>query len=212
MSPFDREREGFQILKERFPSIEEDFRRALLELHQRYSTRVRENRFVVGGATEIVVGAALRACGIPVVPRGTQTLRWDLVFEDRQAGYSVKSMLRAPSTTRLVNTQSRSPSPADWDVATLFLLPEGLVYADPALPWWRSHRSEIRVRSDALVVSRTSIRNFAAQHPEWKIPCPISLPEDQDRARVRTASYDLALTVLKDLGGLLFKNLPDLLE
>ncbi len=62
---FLRERKGFQQFRTGFVNIERDFIQALRKLHLRYDTAIRENRFVVGGATEIVLGAAMRACGVP---------------------------------------------------------------------------------------------------------------------------------------------------
>ncbi len=210
---FVAERQGFQRVKQCFPALQKDVQQALQELHHRYSTTVRENRFVVGGATEIVLGAAFRACGVPVKHRGTQASTWDLIFENAHAGYSVKSMLKS-TTTRLINVQGRSPQRSLWNTATLFLIPQGIIYADPALPWWRAHRQTvIKVRSDALEIRRKWVETFSREHPDWWIPCDLALPrETGDRRHVRTASYDLAVQVLKDLGGTLFRHIPELLD
>ena len=214
---FDRERAEFQRFRENFPTVQDDLVRALQALHLRYDTAIRENRFVVGGATEIVLGAAMRACGVPVRHRGTQTVALDLLLEDsppdQPQGYSIKSMLRS-NTTRLVNVLGRQPSVEGWNVATLFLLPSGIVYADPDLPWWKANKAQvIPIRSDALEIRRKAIEQFAAFKPEWYIPAPLKVKRSQDeRSFVRSASYDLALAVLKDLGGLLFRHLPELVE
>jgi len=210
---FEAERAGFETFRGNFPTVREDFARAIRALHQRYDTAIRENRFIVGGATEIVLGAAMRACGVPVRHRGTQTVALDLLFDDGGGGYSVKSMLRS-SSTRLVNVLGRQPSEGGWQVATLFLLPSGIVYADPELPWWKVNKSRvIRVRSDALEIRRRDIQQFAEAHSEWFIPVSLEVTRRQEeRSHVRSASYDLALAVLKDLGGVLFQHLPPLLE
>lgn len=210
---FEKERDGFRQFQEGFANIEQDFIRALQALHRRYDTAIRENRFVVGGATEIVLGAAMRACGVPVRHRGTQTVALDLLFENGEGGYSVKSMLRS-SGTRLINVLGHQPSVEGWRAATLFLLPSGIAYADPELPWWQENKSAvIRVRTDALEIRRQDILRFAQAHPEWFIPCTLRVHTPKDERRfVRSASYDLALTVLKDLGGPLFRHLPELLE
>ena len=210
---FLRERQGFQQFRVGFVNIKRDFIQALRKIHLRYDTAIRENRFVVGGATEIVLGAAMRACGVPVRHRGTQTVDLDLLFEDGEGGYSVKSMLRS-SSTRLVNVLGRTVTVDEWKTATLFLLPNGIVYADPALPWWQQHKEQkLRVRTDALEIPRRAIQDFAQSHSVWWISCDLRFDrQTKERAHVRTASYEVALNVLKDLGGPLFQHLPSLLE
>ncbi len=122
-------------------------------------------------------------------------------------------MLRS-SSTRLVNVLGRTVAVDEWKTATLFLLPHGIVYADPELPWWQNNKEQkLRVRTDALEIPRRAIQDFAQSHSEWWISCNLRFDrQTEERAYVRSASYDLALNVLKDLGGPLFQHLPPLLE
>lgn len=69
------------------------------------------------------------------------------------------------------------------------------------------------VRTDALEIPRRAIQDFAQSHSEWWISCDLRFDrQTEERAHVRTASYEVALNVLKDLGGPLFQHLPSLLE
>ncbi|MFZ8843467.1 hypothetical protein [Thermoflexus sp.] len=211
---FNQERQGFHTLRTGFGRIRSDFEKAVARLFAQFDTRIRENRFVVGGALEIILGAAFRACGVKVLHRGATEAFWDLILEGEEGGYSVKSMLKT-SATRLINVLGRRPSVQDWQAATLFLIPSGIVYADPALPWWQKNASRvIRVRSDALEISRSRIEEFAQGHPEWIIEC--SLPAHQarreERIPGRTVSSQLAAQILMEIGGSLFQHLPPLLE
>jgi hypothetical protein len=206
---FNRERDGFRTLSNGFDQIRSEFQDAVLRLFTRFDTRIRENRFVVGGALEIIVGAAFRACGVNVLHRGATEMSLDLIFEDQKGGYSIKSMLRA-DTTRLINVLGHQPSVQDWQAATLFLIPSGIVYADPALPWWQENASRaIRARSDALEISRKHIEKFAGSHPNWTISCSLSVPPGV--GGVQTASLQLASVILLELKGTLFSHLPPLL-
>ncbi len=215
---FQRERAGFHTFKHCFEqdsALREELKRAIGALYERYDTTIRENRFVVGGALEIILGAALRACGLPVRHRGTETVEWDLLFEDGEGGYSIKSLPKSPST-RLVNVLSRSVSPELWRVATLFVLREGLVYADPDLPWWQSRRNDANIlipRSDALEIKRKTIRAFAEANPAWFLPWDVfeALGAPRSRRQVRTASYDVATAILKDETSTLFRYLPHII-
>ena len=215
MGDFRRERNDWRRFRQQMQtqrSLREDFVRAILAIHERYDTSIRENRFVTGGAIEIFGGAALRAAGIPVIHRGARSVRLDLFYEDDpERGFSVKSLLKS-STTRLVNVMGNTrPSPALWDHATLFLIPDGVVYADPLLRWWRTHPRAIRVQTDALQVSRSQIREFKDASPRWFLPLPLALPSGTaDLRGVRTASASVAIDILKDLGGPLSRHVMNL--
>jgi hypothetical protein len=210
---FNKERQGFHTLRTGFGRIRSDFEKAVARLFAQFDTRIRENRFVVGGALEIILGAAFRACGVKVLHRGATEASWDLILEGEEGGYSVKSMLKT-SATRLINVLGRRPSVQNWQAATLFLIPSGIVYADPALPWWRKNASRvIRVRSDALEISRSHIEEFAQGHPEWSIECnlPVHQASREERIPGRTVSSQLAAQILMEIGGSLFQHLPPLL-
>ncbi len=215
---FQRERAGFHTFKHCFEqdaTLRQELKRAISALYARYDTAIRENRFVVGGALEIILGAALRACGLPVRHRGTETVEWDLLFDGGEGGYSIKSLPKSTST-RLVNVLNRPVTPDLWRVATLFVLREGLVYADPELPWWQARRNTPGIlipRSDALEIKRKTIRAFADANPAWFLPWDVfeALDAPKSRRQVRTASYDVATAILKDETSTLFRHLPHII-
>lgn len=199
---FGRERAGFEAFRREF-GLKDDIRRqteeAINEVYWTYDTSIRENRFTVGGVVELIVGASLRACGVPVRHRGAVESDVDLLFDDGTGGYSVKAIFKG-SGTRLVNTMGSKASPDRWRTATLFLVSgTGIVYADPDLPWWASNRNRcIRPSADAIVVSKRCVVQFAALHPEWKASCRLPTESGQ-MARphpARTHTADIAAQVL----------------
>ena len=201
------------MLRDSFDKIRSDFEKAVARLHAQFDTRIMENRFVVGGVLEIILGAAFRACGVQVLHRGATATSWDLIFENEKGGYSVKSVFRS-TTTRLINVQGRQPSVKDWNIATLFLIPEGIVYADPELPWWQENISQvIKVHPDALQISLSSIRRFVRECPEWFIEYNLFVHQIHREERIpgRTLSSQLAAQILMEIGGVLFQNFPPLL-
>lgn len=127
---------------------------AISRVYWTYDTRLRENRSTVGGVVEYIVGAALRACGIPVRHRGIIDSDIDLRLEDGRGGYSLKAIFKG-SGTRLVNTMGARASRERWAFATLFLVSGiGVIYADPQLEWWLKNRRRcIRVTHDAITVT-----------------------------------------------------------
>lgn len=208
------ERKWFSIFREKMmqsPHICQEMEGAIEEVFQCYDTAIRENRFVVGGVIEYIVGAAMRACGVPVHHRGAVAHDADLMFDDVERGYSIKSLLKSTST-RLVNVLGERPSLDRWRIGTIFLLSgTGIVYADRLLPWWQRNLERcVQVRSDALELRKQYIEEFADEHPEWVIPCRLPTTETQPRTRpARTASGDLAAQILMHRPTL-FEQLPKL--
>jgi len=214
-SKFELERRWFEVFRNgmmKSPDIQQEMEDAIAKVFEYYDTAIRENRFVVGGVIEYIVGSAMRACEVPVRHVGAVVHDLDLMFEDTECGYSIKSILKSTST-RLVNVLGERPSLDRWRTATIFLLSGGvgIVYADPALPWWQRNLERcVQVRSDALELRKQYIEEFAAEHPEWVIPC--SLPSSETGPRIkpaRTVSEDLAAQVLMNYPKL-FEQLPKL--
>jgi len=61
---FERERSEFLRFSKRLaekPEVLEQMERAIEEVYWTYDTAIRENRFVVGGVTEFIVGTAERS-------------------------------------------------------------------------------------------------------------------------------------------------------
>ncbi len=199
---FERERQEFLAFRVRLAentAVREQMEKAIEDVFWDYDTSIRENRFIVGGAIEYVLGAAMRACSVPVRHRGALKMDEDLLFDDSETGYSIKAILKGTGT-RLVNVMGAQPTRDRWHSATIFLVPDlGLVYADPKLDWWASHLTQcIRISSDALTVRVRCIATFAAAYPDWRVPCRLPRETDRpNRARpARTASGDVAAQVL----------------
>lgn len=199
---FDAERAGFRAFRDSVaqrPGALRELEASVAEVFRTYDTVVRENRFIVGGVIEFLLGCALRAAGVPVQHKGASTTDIDLRLDGAEGGFSVKAILRGRATN-LVNVRGGSAGPDRWRSATLFLISGGLgiVYADPALPWWVAHRDRaLRATSDALEVTRRAVEEFAGSEPEWRIPCEFPASTSRgDPGAIRIASADVAATVL----------------
>lgn len=211
---YEMERRWFTVFRDgmmKFSTVRREMEGAIEEVFHYYDTAIRENRFIVGGVIEYIVGAAMRACGAPVRHRGAIAHDADLMFDDAECGYSIKSLLKSTST-RLVNVLGASPSLDRWHIGTMFLSSGvGVVYADPALPWWQHNLERcVQVRSDALELRKQYIDEFAHEHPEWVVPCQLPATDTQPRARpARTVSGDVAAQILMHRP-VLFQQLPKL--
>lgn len=201
--PFDQERAGFEVFRREITSrldVRTDMENAISEVYWTYDTSIRENRFIVGGVVELIVGATLRACGVLIQHKGIIDGDIDLLFDDGEAGYSIKALFKKGSGTRLVNTMGSGASIDRWHSATLFLVTDrGIVYADPSLDWWMANKDHCLTASgDAISVKKRCIEKFAEAHPQWWIPC--RLPTEKDRATrpypAKTHTADVAAQIL----------------
>ena len=209
---FDAERAGFVRFRTRCgknPRILNELSEAVTEVYEKYGTSIPENRFITGGAIEFIVGAALRSGGVKVHHKGASGAETDLLFDSGTGGYSVKSILRG-SSTNLVNTRGAGATVARWRMATLFLLSggTGVVYSDPALPWWTTNALKfVRAEADAIRIKRSGVEEFARAEPSYAVPC--SFPRKSGSGSVRIASADVAGSVLVSYSTL-FKEFPAL--
>lgn len=193
---YQAERDAFQSLKT-FLSGNEAARReveaAFARLLGDYSTSIRENRFVVGGAAEVIVCAALRAAGVQASDATLTSTGGDISLPgDTQL--SVKGRFsRNASTLRILNVLGASTDAA-WQHGTLFLLSEiGIVYADPELLPNCATRT-----SDAVTLAYRHLRTFLEANEEWvaRIEIPFALT---DASRSRLTSRTLAFEILRGL-------------
>ncbi len=196
------ERDRFQSFRGGFAArsdVRTALEQAVLEACQQYDTKIRENRFVVGGVVELVVGAALRACGVLVRHRGLLQTDVDLIFENAPGGYSVKGMFKT-DRTNLLNVLGKKPEVTRWNTGTLFIVGDGvgIVYSDAGLPWWQAHTAEcIKPTPGALSVTRRCVVNFARAHPDWVAPCDLPGKKIPQSSRsLKAASTDVAAQIL----------------
>ena len=164
-----------------------EFESALKMLVETYDTAIHENRFVVGGATEMLLCAWLRALGLRCQPHSI--LRTDLEVEG--VAFSVKANFAASSRIRLINVLGDSPS-AHWEEPILVLLAEtGLCYVDPELV---SH-ADLQRKADVLELKTAAVR--ALQGTQWHLPLEIPRKPQGATTASRVASHDVARSVLE---------------
>ena len=193
MRRFDAEEALFAEFRDAFPRVRAEFEFAIRELVYEYSTSNRENRFVVGGATEILLAASMRACGIGSRELGHGSDGADILTTASalSSRFSVKATFtRGWSGVRLVNFQGQG-SVSAWTDATIFISPRSnILFGHPDHPILRAGLSH---SGDALTLSGAALREHAEANPSLQIRADI--PENP-RTGKRVASADVALSIL----------------
>ena len=174
-----------------------ELEQALRELVFRYSVSNQENRFVVGLAAELLIAAAMRACGIDVdnVGETASETDFDIYVEKVRHRISVKSSFTpGQRTIRLVNYlggTERKPA----IVPTIFLLPGvGMVYGDSS---YSTLAEALAGEKDASVIQISAVRRHAAEHPESVITLKVPINE---RTGTRVASREVARSIVNSHG------------
>ena len=189
---------------ENAPVVLDELLRALALLINEYNTSIRENRFVVGGVTEIILAAAMRCVGI----NDAQARGLDLNGEDIVVGgcrISVKASFTGKrDAIRLMNALGDANQRV-WQVPTIFVLANrGIGYADPYLL-----SNAARSSSDALLLPRRLLDTFHDEQPRWLLRCAVPTKPKNPPNR-RTASEDVTPVILNrqnDTGAAMFPNL-----
>ena len=179
-------------LVQRRSDLKLGFERALEELVSRYDTRIYENRFVVGGAIEVFIGALFAAADLEVELVGKLDPRIDLALGPQRVGMSVKASLTGRNDDiRLLNVLG-SAAAASWEDPTTFVIAGvGIGYADPGLLPGMAVR-----KADALVLPRAALRRLFADRPEFLLVCRVAAKKGLSGGRL--ASRDAAMAVLTD--------------
>lgn len=189
---------------ENAPVVLDELLHALTLLISEYNTSIRENRFVVGGVTEIILAAAMRCVGI----KDAQARGLDLDGEDivgRGYRISVKaSFTGRRDAIRLMNALGDANQRV-WQVPTIFVLANrGIGYADPyLLP------NATKSSRDALVLPRRPLDDLHDEQPRWLLRCAVPTKPKNPPNR-RTASEDVTPVILNrqnDTGEAMFPNL-----
>lgn len=193
MGRFDAEEVLFGQFRAAFPKVRSEFEAAIRELVYEYSTTNRENRFVVGGATEILLAAAMRASGIGSQDLGHGSDGADILATANALSrrFSVKaSFVRGWGGVRLINFQGQG-SVAAWADATIFVSPSAnILFGSPDHPILADGLSH---SGDALVLSGAALRRHAEANPDLIIR--VDVPQNP-RTGIRIASADVALGIL----------------
>ncbi len=169
-----------------------EFEAALRKLVETYDTAIFENRFIVGGATEVLLCAWLRALGLRCEVQSGAHMRTDLKIED--VPFSVKTNFARSSSIRLVNVLGDSPE-ADWREPLLVLLAkDGLFYIDPNL----AAPGDLRRRADVLELRTAAVRRLKGS--EWHLPIRVPRkPKEDQETPSRVASHAVAREVLESI-------------
>lgn len=175
------------------PALRREVEGALNELVYEYSPTNRENRFVVGGAVERIIAAAMRAAGVPVGNLGHDGLGADVgvyAAHLRDDVLSLKATFQASTTYRLVNflgtSELRDVHP------TMFIQPNvGLVLGHSGHPLIANN---ISLRDDAIVLPSRCVKEHALKNPEWQIA--LDVPINPRATASKVASEEVAKAIL----------------
>lgn len=191
MTPFDAARAAFSTLADALRSdleLRSDVERAFGLLLTRYSTKIFENRFIVGGVTERIIAAAFVALGQDELKCGVTVTRADIAVGG--AVLSVKGSFQPTARRReirLVNVMGDSTAAA-WGEATIFVFAEmGMGYADPGLLTGCTVRAK-----DAILLPVAPLYKLWKQSPQYLLPLAIPV------ARADTGGSDIASRIVAD--------------
>jgi hypothetical protein len=197
---FDVERQIFSEFRagiEVNPVVLDEFLAACRAVNARFDTAIYENRFIVGGVVEQLLGASMRAVGCDIDNVAKTNRGIDLSVPALDAGFSVKAQFKRSTDIRLVNTMGGSGASAEWAHATIFVIVGvGIGYADPGLV-----TSGLVPRSDVLTLKTSALADMWATKPDFLIQCDVpSKPMKSSHTRV--ASDVVAQDIMIE-----FKNL-----
>ena len=197
---FSSERAFYLLYKEaveRDPVLLRELVAAIDAVLTRYNTSVWENRFIVGGVVEQIIGASARDLGLDVQNAGKQNQGYDLELDGPNgAGISIKGVFATTNGMHnLVNVRGSDPERDlrdRWTTATIFVMAEvGIGYTDPLFG-----AEFLNPTGDALQISGRLLRQWWEAHPEWLISAPI--PRKPDVPATRVASDAVSLDIFSD--------------
>jgi hypothetical protein len=155
-----------------------------------YNTTYRENRFIVGGAVEEMMAAAMRCVGLEQVRCvGVANIGCDIFVGDR--GFSLKTSFTGRNEAIGMINKQGGGSPK-WEDPTIFVLAgAGIGYADPhLLP------NATQDRSDQIALPRPQLYSFFQRNPEWQLQCEVPVKPPTDEPPKSVASKSVAVEIL----------------
>lgn len=187
--PFHEERAFWIALKSGLdadPDLAAEVSAALTEANRRYDTKIYENRFIVGGITEQIIGSAARALGIAVDNAAKALAGVDLRLP-KGGGLSVKAVFAATwSSVRLINTLGSSGSARTWSEATIFVIRDvGIGYADPSVL-----AEATRFTGDALEIKSEALKQLWSATPSL-LCSSVRVPSKPKKVNNPRAASDL---------------------
>ena len=187
----------FKIGLEKKPVILDEFLAACRAVNVRFDTAIYENRFIVGGVVEQLLGASMRAVGCDVDNVAKTSRGVDLSLPTLDVGFSVKAQFKKGPEIRLVNTMGGSGASAEWTHATIFVIVGvGIGYADPDLV-----TSGLVPRSDVLTLKTSALAEMWATQKGFLIQCDVPAKPVKS-SHTRVASDVVAQDIMIE-----FKNL-----
>lgn len=197
---FSVERQIFSEFKaglEKKPVVLAEFLAACRTVNVRFDTAIYENRFIVGGVVEQLLGASMRAVGCDVDNVAKTRRGVDLSSPTLDVGFSVKAQFKRGPDIRLVNTMGGSGASAEWTHATIFVIVGvGIGYADPGLV-----TSGLVPRSDVLTLKTSALAEMWATQTQFLIQCDVPA-KPMKSSHTRVASDVVAQDIMIE-----FKNL-----
>jgi hypothetical protein len=205
ISRFAAERGAFAQLKQKIDhddKLRQEVEYTLAQLLERFATSVRENRFVVGGALEVILTAALRAAGVAAEDVGISEERIDIRIPN--GGFSVKGHFSGTGNIRLINVLGDSTQ-AEWSEGTLFVLHGmGIGYSDPELLGAGATKRE----KDAIVLRYNQLKQFLETNPAYLISLKVPQATKEEK-QSEPASRAVAREILRDAPTLWKALYPD---
>lgn len=174
-----------------------EFENAIEKLVTEYDTANWENRFVVGGALEVLFCALLNSLGFKC--KWLREARYDI--EINGVNFSMKSNFTGTGDIRLINILGDEV--VEWEEPTLFFISGlGICYADPMMG------IPTRRTNDALVIRTGDIKSMVEKEDKWVLH--IKIPrKPKNSKKIKTASYDVAKSILEEIDSkYLRKHLP----
>ena len=182
----------------------DEFLAACRAVNLRFDTAIYENRFIVGGVVEQLVGASMRSVGCEIDNVAKTSRGVDLSSPTLDLSFSVKAQFKKGPEIRLVNTMGGSGANAVWTHATIFVIVGvGIGYADPDLVI-----SGLVPRSDVLTLKVSALAELWASQKQYLIQCDIpAKPAKSSHSRV--ASDVVAQDIMIDFKNLLVHYRPE---
>jgi hypothetical protein len=180
------------------PALLSDVVAAIRTTLDRYNTTVWENRFIVGGVVEQIIGASARALGLAVDNAGKMNQGYDLrISPFPEIGISIKGVFASVNGKHnLVNVRgdgNRVDLSERWTRATIFVMSGvGIGYVDP-----KFGQDLVSASGDAVQISGSGLRAWwASTQGEWIIAARIPA-KPAAGPTIRVASDPVSLDVLQ---------------
>ena len=174
--------------------LKSEITQSIAAVLQRYDTKVWENRFIVGGVVEQIIGSSARSLGFNIRNAGKNNQGYDLeLSDDDGAGVSIKPVFASINGKHnLINKRGGISNEKDidrWKSATMFVLSGvGIGYVDPVFC-----SNLVTSSGDAIQISGKGVQNFWKSNPEWfiEIEIPKKIASSNSRVASDAVSFDL---------------------